>query len=378
MTWVLRVGATNLTYGQIVALGGDFYGTPDQTPISDTGSVQSFTDAFNTLANANEQELNSILGILAKEQQAIADAVKAGKQPSAAFEALGDSLSFQWQTATNERYLKLAKRNLDHFWPDAQTAYKAGHLAARQAAASASTFDPGTAFDGLVRAYAMNAFADHFLSDMFSAGHLRTPRRALYNIQWLLPEESGIISRAMHNEDCKHGLQVDASPGGVRTSWTCYGDGQELDAVNKDNFAWATRALQASADEVWQSFGAHKAVNPTSPAALQFVPNNLGLPDATTPPIGGPNYAPMFWAPAVTGSTVVPVYRRGGGPKPIGWQNRNLSPWFLDPQWDAHTMAGDLLIYWLIDNVTPKVMELLAFLVTGVPWEKPAQVPELV
>jgi hypothetical protein len=41
-------------------------------------------------------------------------------------------------------------------------------------------------------------------------------------------------------------------------------------------------------------------------------------------------------------------------------------------------MAGDLFIYWLIDNVPPEVMELLAFVVTGVPWEKPAQVPELV
>jgi hypothetical protein len=86
----------------------------------------------------------------------------------------------------------------------------------------------------------------------------------------------------------------------------------------------------------------------------------------------------MFWAPAVTGSAVVPVYRRGGGSNPIGWQNRNLSPWDLNPQWNAHTMAGDLFIYWLIDNVPPEVMELLAFVVTGVPWEKPAQVPELV
>jgi hypothetical protein len=45
------------------------------------------------------------------------------------------------------------------------------HAVACQMAASGETNDT------LMFAYAMNAFADHFLEDSFSAGHMRTPRR---------------------------------------------------------------------------------------------------------------------------------------------------------------------------------------------------------
>ena len=67
-------------------------------------------------------------------------------------------------------YLGLAQINWDHFGKDARTAYNAGHATALQIAADGD----------LEGAYALNAFADHFLQDCFSAGHLRTPRRFLH------------------------------------------------------------------------------------------------------------------------------------------------------------------------------------------------------
>ncbi|MGH8335113.1 MAG: phospholipase, partial [Pseudomonas sp.] len=73
-----------LTYGQVVALGGDFYGIPDQ-PISEGATaadrIQRFTNAFNSLAvlPASNAEAKLILGVMQKEIAAIKQAIKDGK-----------------------------------------------------------------------------------------------------------------------------------------------------------------------------------------------------------------------------------------------------------------------------------------------------------
>ena len=69
-----------LTFGQIIALAGDFYGIPEQ-PIIDpsekhdkkiTGRRQRFIAAYNTLANAEyhgiKKELDQILKIMTEEK----------------------------------------------------------------------------------------------------------------------------------------------------------------------------------------------------------------------------------------------------------------------------------------------------------------------
>ncbi|MEF2985641.1 phospholipase, partial [Pseudomonas aeruginosa] len=69
-------------------------------------------------------------------------------------------------------------------------------------------------------AYAMNSFADHFLTDLFSAGHLRVPRKQLAAV--VTPGELGsLISRFMHDEDSKFGLKVRNAMG---AQWHAYGD----------------------------------------------------------------------------------------------------------------------------------------------------------
>jgi len=67
-------------------------------------------------------------------------------------------------------YFGLARINWDHFGEYARTAYNAGHSIAIQKAVGGD----------LEGAYTLNAFADHFLEDSFSAGHLRTPRKHLH------------------------------------------------------------------------------------------------------------------------------------------------------------------------------------------------------
>jgi hypothetical protein len=71
-------------------------------------------------------------------------------------------------------YYALLAKNFDHFGDDAVKAWTAGHLLAIQVAINGYN-DPANGDSYLNQAYAINAFADHFLTDLFSAGHLRVP-----------------------------------------------------------------------------------------------------------------------------------------------------------------------------------------------------------
>jgi hypothetical protein len=108
--------------------------------------------------------------------------------------------------------------------------------------------------------YAMlyNAFADHFLQDAFSSGHLCVNRSVLGSI---------INNKALHDFYSKHGLDVVNLQGDV---WRSYGDGY----FNHEEAAWrqqdryadievrdyspnAERAIAATAQslfEVWEAF----------------------------------------------------------------------------------------------------------------------------
>ena len=174
-----------LTYGQINALAGDFYGTSE--PISDGQTLQvqvnRFMRAYSWLAidtTRQPDEANTILKMTQAEVDAINKALAKDppEDPSKAYNELPNVLEtvLKYEYCTLSRpigfpsYLGLALINWDHFGADARTAYDAGHYAALQ-----------TALDGnLMDAYALNAFADHFLEDSFSAGHMRTPRRGLH------------------------------------------------------------------------------------------------------------------------------------------------------------------------------------------------------
>jgi hypothetical protein len=92
----------SLTYGQILALAGDFYGLPD-SPISDDPQPPSvFLQAFNSLASQDSSvaEAQKILQIMQTEIDAVNQAIKQGQQPSSVYAALGDTLSGEWNVAT--------------------------------------------------------------------------------------------------------------------------------------------------------------------------------------------------------------------------------------------------------------------------------------
>ena len=286
-----------LTYGQVVALGGDFYGIPDQ-PISEGSTaadrVQRFTNAFNSLAvlPASNAEAKLILGVMQKEMAAVKQAIKDGKQPHEAYDALGDSLSEEWNKITGGgsfvsalyplgRYLKLAANNADHFAEGALLAYIAGHTAALQQAVIAHHTGDDTSLE---LAYAMNAFADHYLTDLFSAGHLRVPRKQLAAV--VTPSDLGsLITRFMHDEDSKFGLNVRNGHG---EQWHAYGDKRYFDAIDSANRAQVNLAVQVSADEVFAAYLSGIAPSPANFAALKRLPDL----QAVLNPTG--NFSPLF------------------------------------------------------------------------------------
>ncbi|KAI1077784.1 hypothetical protein F5B20DRAFT_592508 [Whalleya microplaca] len=243
----------SLTYGQINGLAGDFYGTTK--PISDGATLieqmQRFTQAWHSLAGDTSRqpcEAHMILEILLQEVNAVNKALEEGKDPSKAYATLQDqTITFQELTWTRAQdypsYLGLSLINWDHFGEDARSAYNAGHLAALTQAAKGTP-------DDLRLGYAMNAFADHFLEDSFSAGHVRTPRKLLHDYSFKSPFPD-LCAKYMHDEDNAIGLSV-RDPSG--SSWTMYGDKRLLDEVDAENNQRCSKAVQTSADEVWTAW----------------------------------------------------------------------------------------------------------------------------
>lgn len=297
----LQAAAGLLTYGECIALGGDFFGVVGGPISTAPDARRAFLAAHRSLTTWWVQ-VQPILAILAEEVAAVTSASESGAEPSIAYARLGDSLSMRWNRATGGgsvlsdllplgRYLALAAENWDHFGHNAVDAYRAGHSVAMELAARAN--DPGMSPTErgarLQEAYAMNAFADHFLTDLFSAGHLRPPRKELYDqIVTPVPGLSGslgsLLVRAMHDEDCRHGLTVHNEAG---DSWTAYGDKRLLDSVSADNRRVVVQATQASVDDVWE---AYRSKRPTGFSALGYVPDLDRVLDVTSKE----NFSPLF------------------------------------------------------------------------------------
>ncbi|MBN1210558.1 MAG: hypothetical protein JXB05_37235 [Myxococcaceae bacterium] len=161
----IRPGLT-LTYGEVVALAGDYYGTPEE--------------------------------LTAELTPAVAEAIR-GVTPQ-------DEGTFLLNTHRGWfDYAMLANENQDHFAPRSWARYARHHADALRLALDKN----------LDAALLCNAFADHFLTDAFASGHLRVPRDGLVGLSGALP------TRKMHDEENVYGLWVQSASGFV---WRAYGD----------------------------------------------------------------------------------------------------------------------------------------------------------
>lgn len=134
-------------------------------------------------------------------------------------------------------YLEVVSHNYDHFGWNNMKAYVSYHRQAiehaRQAFAKRKT-NPSASRRLLNRALILNAYADHYLTDAFAAGHIRLPRIQIK--KWAREGLSGIfketrgdgLAMILHDSEGRHlktgvekGLRVKNSLGDV---WVTRGD----------------------------------------------------------------------------------------------------------------------------------------------------------
>lgn len=299
---LFAVGNQTLSYAQVVTLAADYFAGTSLSgitqPICTAASSDQtavFTDKFNSLL----QQYTYVGGVenpVAALLQGVAAqtaVVQAGIQTFGAngtyltyFQPYGDGgdsmadyfdYDVYGATVGIVGYGLISVYNFDHFGAGAQTAYSVGHaVAIQQAIAASSAPAPAAA---LLAAYMTNAFADHYLSDLFSSGHLRVPRQQLHA---LLIGVADFWSKDMHDEDSLLGLNVSNKAG---DAWQAYGDLRDYDAVNTDNLDRARAALAFSIGEVYAAFQSGQA--PNAYAGLAAAPD----PTAT---MALANQPPMF------------------------------------------------------------------------------------
>lgn len=172
-----------LRYGELVALSGDFYESPESL-FEEKPSPLPWLWEGNDLGDLRE--------LFGEELRWIED--RNSRQGSAYPE---NNLRLAWNAKS---YVELALRNTDHFGWHNLLAYRKHHAEALRLAASARGRDDET----FRRARYTNAFADHFLTDGFAAGHVRVPRaeiRAWADERGFNEKVAGALSKVLHDQD---------------------------------------------------------------------------------------------------------------------------------------------------------------------------------
>ncbi len=285
-----------ITYGELIAMG-DFYGNVEQAISSgDSANAQqaNFSAAFNTLArdSAAKDEAPKILAVIQAEETAIKKGMQQGEKPESIYARISNANNQQLNCITGGgcnttwflkpgRFLLLSENDYDHFGDNARVAYQAGHAVALQTAVSAYKNHDA---QQLELAYAMNAFACHFLSDHFAAGHLRTPRVELpLSVK---PAIFGaLLASDMHHEENQWGLHVHNLRG---DHWIAFGDDYYLDAQNQTNRKLLNDALQQSADDIFSAFITGRL--PDEDRAMSLIPEPDEIQDQ-----GNQDIAPLFY-----------------------------------------------------------------------------------
>jgi hypothetical protein len=295
-TFTMTNGAT-LSYGELLALG-DFYGMVN-APISQGKTAEERDARFKKVFDqidvdpAAVTEAPKLTAVLHNELQYVQTAISKGMSAKAAYAKISTNSDREFNCITGGgcsgstwwlkmgRATALAASNYDHFGDSAWLAYEAGHrVAMHEALVAHQTQDVAR----LQRAYAMNALANHFLSDRFAAGHIRGPRVQIS--EHVTPSDIGnVLMKYMHDED-GDGLNVHNAAG---QRWRAYGDEYYFEPVMETHRKHLTAALQLSADEIFTAY--QSGVQSDNAAMLATIPQ----PDATGDQCGEDIAAMFRW-----------------------------------------------------------------------------------
>jgi|GEM_PF-2359042 len=215
-----RAITEGLTYGEIIALSGDFYAD------------------FNALNRAPLREIYDLIPL-----------IRSG------------STTTQLQAATGGRYLELAKVNESHFsnvrpGHSNRDTWRNMHVSAIEVARQGNAN----------MAWGINATADHFLTDAFSGGHIRTPRATLMHSTL-----GNVKSKILHDLDNEYGVEVGNARG---ERWIAYGDDMLSDARNIQNRQLVVEAVQLSRQDISNALSQRMAY-PSPDARTTFTAEQL-------------------------------------------------------------------------------------------------------
>jgi len=209
-----------LTYGEIIALSGDFYAD------------------FAALNSAPLREIYNLIPLIRAR-----------------------ATTTQLQEATGGRYLGLAQVNESHF-SNVSTGHRNRdtwrnmHMQAIEAARQGNAN----------MAWGINAAADHFLTDAFSGGHIRTPRASL-----MQSTMGNIESKILHDLDNEHGVEVANARG---DHWIAYGDDMLSDSRNVQNRQLAVEGIQLSRQDISNALS-QRSTYPSPNARTTFTAEQL-------------------------------------------------------------------------------------------------------
>jgi hypothetical protein len=193
----------------------------------------------------------------------------------ALFEAAAHHVSF-WGKRT------IHGTSIDHFGQWARNVYKAGMTNAYRIAARAGRIaqspagtdadksiskGQSTKWQAMLRdALGLSAAAAHMYTDLFAAGHIRAPVKA---IDKQCGSFLGTNLRAgIHGEDGDRGLFVTNDAG---DEWKAYGDCHLYDPHAKDALKYASKGLRAHILSVFEAF--QNAKPPAGFPAIKYLPN---------------------------------------------------------------------------------------------------------
>ncbi|KAG8531944.1 uncharacterized protein KY384_003580 [Bacidia gigantensis] len=283
----------SLSFGNIILLAGDFFfhwhatycaeSISDSWDFNQTRSIEVAKDNANLLRLDSSDLISCILPLVEEQGNVTATAMQHGQDPAQIYQDQAYHYNKNFAHCT-WGYIGIALCNRDHFGTDAGKAYSAVHSAALERARDA------VSDSDLKEAYFLEAFGQHFLTDLFSAGHIRTPRRALHStgplcstcLYDLWPaDQSG---KNQHDEDSTNGLWVTNDIG---QSWAAYGDMHLMDGRSAKNLQHVIEACQLGIEEIWWAFRTHEFPAPLDFVALKKAP----VPEST---IGVGNFVPLF------------------------------------------------------------------------------------
>ncbi|PIQ43663.1 MAG: hypothetical protein COV52_00975 [Gammaproteobacteria bacterium CG11_big_fil_rev_8_21_14_0_20_46_22] len=253
--------------GEVSALFGDHYGIPGE-PISmgatERDRIARFKASFSTLETGSPETRDKILKGIRSEAGVIArNKSDSPSKIKAKLKLMSGPNNARWAYVTlpegsanflESQYVELAKNNLDHFGEEARHAYLAGHALAIQtaiAASKAQNTDEIARLFSLAEQYEMAA--QHFLQDLGSSGHMRTPRRKLAELPNAGPKTAGLLSWCQHELDGKNGLVAfnDADP---ETPYFIMGDRCNYEPSTEKNRVYLDKACQIGLEQVYQAY----------------------------------------------------------------------------------------------------------------------------